>query len=246
MSRFRLRSRDYIDEPDRKRTFNEQLFTAISREYPWMTRVLSFGRDARWKRDMIASLSDWDQPVCVDLACGNGDLTYLLAERYPSGSVLGLDLTEAMLRQARERGPMPHVEFRRADMCETGLPPASCDVVTAGYALRNAPRLDAAITEVARMLKPGGEATLLDFSRPDSHLGQRLELAALRLWGGFWGLVRSANPDTYRYITDSLDRFPTRSRLHAMLEEAGLEVQHARRRFFGVIDIILVRKKSAA
>lgn len=243
MPPFTLKSKKFLDTPDRKRRFNEALFTAIAREYGWMTQVLSFGRDRGWKRELIDALPAGGRPVCADLACGNGELTRLLAQKYPGGLVVGLDLTEAMLMEARRHQGGAAVRYRRADMCATGLPSASQDIVTAGYALRNAPRLEDAVDEIVRILKPGGTAAILEFSRPDAKAGQWLERAALRAWGAFWGLVRTRNPDTYRYIADSLDRFPPQSEFHELLRGSGLIPKHTWRRFFGVIEIVLAQKE---
>lgn len=242
MPRFTLKSRDYIDTPRGKRDFNEQLFTVIAREYPWMTRVLSFNRDPAWKREIVAALRPCERPACLDLACGTGDLTRLLARRFPLGRVTGIDLTPAMLEQARRHHPLPNVAYRQGDMARTGIASASIDIVTAGYALRNAPRLEAAIAEIARILKPGGELAVLDFSRPDSRPAQHLETWVLHAWGAFWGTLRTGNADAYAYIADSLERFPSRGHLHAMLESAGLRIQLARRRFFGVIEIVIATR----
>ena len=237
-ARFTHKSRTCIGTPEGKRQFNRELFTSIAGEYAWMKQVLSLGRDSAWKRTMVESLSPRRRPVCVDLACGTGELGRLLTSRFPDATVVGVDLTEAMLREAR-RDAGPGQSFLQADMAATGLPAGAYDVVTVGYGLRNAAELDAAIAEMVRLLNPGGEAAILDFSRYDGRWAFSIELALLRFWGGLWGLLRSGNPDTYRYIADSLQQFPTRSSLHRMLETAGLRIRNSRRRLGGIIEIVI-------
>ncbi len=243
MSNFRLRSNQHLHSAASKRAFNRELFSAIAREYSCMSGILSFGRDIPWKRDMVADLPEFKAPRCLDLACGNGDLTKFLLDRYPQARIVALDLTRPMLDIARTRffgGPA--IEFIEADMTETGLPAESFDIITVGYGIRNAPTLAGALEEIARLLKPGGTVAVLDFSRWDRL--DWVELALLRLWGGMWGLIRSGNPDTYGYIADSLARYPRRSELHRRFSDCGLQAAKTRRRFCGVVETIIATKKA--
>ncbi|MCX6995654.1 MAG: class I SAM-dependent methyltransferase [Kiritimatiellaeota bacterium] len=163
-----------LREPDQKRRLTHGLFTGIAPEYDRITPLLSLGRDRSWKRALIRALPDFAQPCCLDLACGTGDLAFLLARRYPAGHILGLDLTEKMLELARQRNDCPNVSFACADMAHTSQAAASMDIVTGGYALRNASDIATALDEIARILKPGGVAAFLDFSKPASRLVQGL------------------------------------------------------------------------
>jgi demethylmenaquinone methyltransferase/2-methoxy-6-polyprenyl-1,4-benzoquinol methylase len=228
--------------PDRKRAFNEHLFTVVAGEYDFITKALSLGRDAAWKRQLVAGLPALSQPVCVDLACGTGDITRLLARRYPEGSVVGLDLTEPMLALARERTAESNVRYAQADMCATQLPAGTVDIVTGGYALRNAPRLETALAEIQRLLRPGGVATFLDFSKPPAGRAQRLELSVLKAWGGFWGCLLHASPRVYTYIAESLRRHPDRRELHAVIERSGFRIVGSACFFAGIIEIVTFRK----
>ena len=242
---FRLKPRDYLGEPSRKRQLNERLFTTVAPRYDRITRLLSFNRDRSWKRCLVNALPDLPQPVCLDLACGTGDLTLLLADRYPGGDILGLDLTPSMLALARARVNRPQVRFQCGDMARTGLEPASVDLVTGGYALRHAGDLAEALTEVHRVLRPGGRADFLDFSKSPGRSGQAVSHFLLKVWGGFWGLLLHRNPDVYGYIADSLKTFPDRRQLAMRLDEAGLRVLARRRFFFGLVEWVTVVKPAA-
>src|SRR5580692_11278296 len=154
--RFTLKIVDHLEAADKKKHYNEQLFTEISPRYDFITRALSLWRDASWKRDLITALPFRDQPLCLDLACGTGDITLLLAERFSEGRVVGLDITEPMLALARARTTQPNVRFVKEDMGCLSFGPESVDIVSGGYALRNAPDLEATVDEIHRVLKPGG------------------------------------------------------------------------------------------
>lgn len=236
----KLKLRDSLTTPDKKRELNEEMFSEIAAEYDRVTPSLSFGRDQAWKRDLIDSLSPLKSPRCLDIACGTGDLCELLVTRFPDAKMIGLDLTEAMLNIARARDP--RVTFQAGDMCRMDFPDASFDIVTGGYALRNAPDLKQTLGEIWRVLKPGGTAAFLDFSKPPSKVFQTLEDLALRFWGGLFGLLLHGNPEIYSYLAASLRQFPDRKVFHKLLEENGFTKIESRLFFFGVIERVTFRK----
>ena len=240
MTRYDLRTRDYLGVPTRKRHLNERLFTVVAPRYDCITRLLSFNRDACWKRRLVAALPDLPAPMCLDMACGTGDIAFQLAEKYPRGQVLGIDLTEAMLDVARARCHLPNVRFVRGDMGNTGLPSGSVDLITGGYALRNAGEVTEALREVHRLLRPGGIAAFLDFSRPANPLLSRTEAFLLTAWGGFWGVILHRNPAVYTYIADSLMASPDRRQLTRLFEAQGFRQRRLQYFFGGIVELRVV------
>jgi demethylmenaquinone methyltransferase/2-methoxy-6-polyprenyl-1,4-benzoquinol methylase len=232
MSRFLQKSQDWLDTPEHKRAFNAAHFAAAAARYDVATVAMSFGRDRHWKRQLIAGLPPHPHPCCLDLACGTGDLSRLLADRYPHGQIIGLDLTPAMLDLARQRGIPSNLHYLRGDMHALPLATASCDLVTGGYALRNAPELERAVAEIARVLRPGGQAAFLDFARAATPAGQRRQYRLLRFWCGLWGRLLSGSWEVHGYIADSLRVFPTDPELDRLLQSHGL-VLSARNRMMG-------------
>lgn len=235
-----------LEAPESKREYNERLFTEVAPRYDHITRLLSFGRDALWKRDLIARLPANNVARCVDVACGTGDLTALLRDRYPGARITGVDLTESMLVLARRRHADRDIEFIRGDMGRMELEDESVDLLTGGYALRNAPDLAAFLLEVRRVLRPGGTAAFLDFSKSDFRWRAGLDHALLKIWGGVWGCVFHRDPHVYGYIADSLRRFPARATLRREFQGAGLTVRDGLPRFMGMIEILWVRKDGPA
>jgi len=241
--RFTLKIGDSLRTSGKKRFYNERVFSEIAPRYDFITRALSFWHDAAWKRVLISWLPPLDAPVCADLACGTGDIAFLLAGKYPRGRVSGLDITEPMLALARRRNAHDNVRFIHGDMAGLPLTSGTADIVTGGYALRNAPDLATTIGEIHRVLKPGGVAAFLDFSKPSDPLLQRLEYWLLKGWTGLWGILLHGNHEVYSYIAESLDAFPDRAKLHGMLREKGFEVLQTRLNFFGITEILMVRKE---
>ncbi len=231
-----------LSNPEAKRALNREIFTAVAPRYQTITSLLSFHRDRAWKKRLVQDLPALAAPVCLDLACGTGDITLLLAEKYPAGRIVGMDLTEAMLEIARQRPAPASIEYHCRDMAQTGLAEKSVDLVTGGYALRNAGDLPSALAEIFRVLKPGGWAAFLDFSKPRSRLLQSVEAFLLTFWGGLWGWVFHRNPGVYTYIAESLAEYPDRRQLHQLFRGLGFEIHRSRLHFFGVMERLTVRK----
>jgi ubiquinone/menaquinone biosynthesis methyltransferase len=239
---FSLNIRSSIQTPDKKRRYNEGLFTRVATEYDGATRAMSLGRDQAWKRRLVGLLPALPAPRCVDLACGTGDITAALADRFPQGQVVGVDLTSAMIEVARQRCVQPNVSFRIQDMCRTDIAEGWADVVTGGYALRNAPVLDDALREIHRILRPGGSAAFLDFSKPPSRWQQAVQLPLLKAWGGFWGLVLHGGPE-HAYIAESLRQFPHRVALREQFARHGFKLHTARKCFGGMLEILVLERE---
>ena len=231
----KLGLRDSLTTPDKKRELNKELFGGIAANYDRTNAFLSFWRDRAWKRDLIGSLPPLNRPRCLDIACGTGDVCELLSLKYPDADVVGVDISEPMLTIARARMSGPSVTFREGDMCRMDFPDGSFDIVTGGYALRNAPDLKQALAEIRRVLKPGGSAAFLDFSKPPSRVFQCLEFLVLAVWTGICGLLLG-KPKEYSYIVASLRQFPDRLALHKLLEENGFAVIESRLFFLGVME----------
>jgi len=242
----RLNVRERLSDPQQKRELNEQLFSVVAPRYDAITRLLSFNRDRVWKERMVDALPPKTVPLCLDLACGTGDITFRLAAKYPDGRIIGLDLTEPMLERARARCPAPHIQFRRGDMGRTGLGSESVDIVTGGYALRNAGDLREVFAEIYRVLKPGGIGCFLDFSKPPGRTLQKVEALLLKSWGGLWGWIFHGDPGVYTYIAESLARFPDRRQLVMMFRSQGFEVQSSELFFCGIVQRITLRKSDPA
>lgn len=219
--------RTAFDTPDRKRAHNRALFATIADRYDLITRLLSFGQDARWKRTLIARAELQPGERVLDLACGTGDLAFAAAAR--GGRVIGLDLTHRMLQLASRKSAA--AAFLTGDMTHLPFAPHAFDVVTTGYGLRNVPDLTAAIDEIARVLRPGGRLLSLDFNRPESAPIRAAYLAYLTIVGGALGWLLHRDPDTYRYIPGSIRRYPGAAGVAALLTSRG---------FTGVIVVPLL------
>jgi demethylmenaquinone methyltransferase/2-methoxy-6-polyprenyl-1,4-benzoquinol methylase len=203
---------DAFSSPQSKRQYVRRLFATIADRYDLITRLLSYGQDARWKAKLVAIADVKAGERALDLACGTGDLAFAITAR--GARTIGLDITHRMLQIARRRAGSTRAMSSQAvpliagDMTSLPFRSDAFDLVTTGYGLRNVPDLDAAIAEIARVLKPRGRLLSLDFNKPESAVVRAAYLAYLTAVGSTLGWILHRNPDTYRYIPASIRRYP--------------------------------------
>jgi demethylmenaquinone methyltransferase/2-methoxy-6-polyprenyl-1,4-benzoquinol methylase len=212
---------DQIASPESKRRYVRRLFATIADKYDFITVVLSYGRDRRWKRRLVDLAAPTPGASALDLATGTGDIAFAISAR--GARVVGLDVTRRMIELARAKagGSVGAPGFLVGDMLALPFPGAAFDLVTMGYGLRNVPDLQAAIDEVFRVLKPGGQALSLDFNRPSNPLVRVVYLAYLRVVGGTLGWILHRDPDTYRYIPASIRNYPGAEAVARLMEARG-------------------------
>ena len=208
--------RERIATADGKRRFVRAIFATIADRYDFITVLLSYGQDRRWKRRLIELAAPRRGARALDLATGTGDIAFALAA---SGArVVGLDITMRMIQLARAKGAG---HFIVGDMLALPFPSGSFDIVTTGYGLRNVPDLATAIEEIGRVLSPGGQLLSLDFNRPSNRVVRTAYLAYLTLVGAALGWALHRDPDTYRYIPASIRQYPGAEAVARMFESRG-------------------------
>ena len=200
--------RSAISTPEGKRRYVKRLFHTIADRYDFITRFLSYGQDRRWKRRLIALAELTPDDRVLDLACGTGDILFEAAPRVRQA--IGMDLTHRMLQLAYQRAARegPSCQWVTGDMLALPFPDGHFTVVTTGYGLRNVPDLERSIEEIRRVLAPGGRLLSLDFNRPSHPIVRAGYLVYLTVVGSALGLLLHGDPDTYRYIPESIRRYP--------------------------------------
>lgn len=240
-----------MENPTEKKVYNEQLFTIVAPRYDLITKILSLGQDFYWKKKLIQSLPNNKPEKCVDLACGTGDITFALAEKFsdcmPACIIYGVDLTPSMLILAEKKkylkNNLNNIFFKQADMCMLPYSNESIDIVTGGYALRNAPSLDIVLAEISRVLKNGGTAAFLDFSKPKNKFLQNMGYYVLKYWGSFWGILLHRDHTVYAYIAESLAVYPDREALRLLLEKHGFRIEKSKLFFGGFLELLVCTKR---
>jgi demethylmenaquinone methyltransferase / 2-methoxy-6-polyprenyl-1,4-benzoquinol methylase len=231
--------RGAISTPSGKKHYVRRLFATIADRYDLITVLLSYGLDRRWKDRLISLAAITSTDRVLDLACGTGDI--LLRARRSARLAVGLDVTLRMLLHAATKTkPSPHLVA--GDMQELPFPSASFTVVTAGYGLRNVPRIEEAIDEIARVLAPRGRLLSLDFNRPAHPAVRAAYLTYLTIVGSVLGLVLHHDPDTYRYIPESIRNYPGADGVARLLAERGFTDVRVVRLLGGLMAIHLASR----
>ena len=209
--------RSAISTPEGKRQYVRRLFATIADRNDFITRFLSYGQDRRWKQRLIGLAAVCGDDRVLDLACGTGDLIFASAHR--ARYCVGLDLTQRMLQLARSRNA--RTPLVTGDMLALPFGESCFEVVTTGYGLRNASDLASAIQELLRVLVPGGRLLSLDFNKPGNRFVRGAYLAYLTGVGSMLGWVLHGDPNTYRYIPESIRQYPEATGVACMIEAAG-------------------------
>lgn len=215
---------EHISSKEKKQGYVNQMFEIIAPKYDFITVFLSYGMDHSWKRQLVSMAELTGSERVLDLACGTGDITFMMAKELPSGEAIGLDITQGMLviaEQKRREMNASNVVFNRADIMQLPYPDQTFDRVTGGYALRNVPDVAGALAEIHRVLKPGGRFFSLDFGHPPNRLYRWAYLNYLIAVGSITGILLHGDADTYRYIPESLKRYPGQRGIVEMMTRAG-------------------------
>lgn len=209
--------------PEEKAARVRSVFDRVAPSYDRMNDLMSLGLHRAWKAIAIAIARPRPGERILDLAAGSGDLAAALTRRVgPSGEVWLTDLNRRMLERGRDRlldaGALaPAVQ---CDAEKLPFPAAYFDCVTVGFGLRNMTRKEAALAEMARVLKPGGRLVVLEFSRVWAPLAPAYDWYSFRVLPWLGARV-AGDAGAYRYLAESIRRHPDQPALKAMLEAAG-------------------------
>jgi ubiquinone/menaquinone biosynthesis methyltransferase len=237
---------DAFGSPAAKSRYVRRLFATIADRYDLITAVLSYGQDARWKAKLVSIADVRQGERALDLAAGTGDIAFAIAAR--GGKTVAVDITHRMLQLAagksrvRDASAPARIDLITGDMTNLPLGTAVFDLVTTGYGLRNVPDLDAAIEEIARVLRPGGRLLSLDFNRPEQPMVRAAYLAYLTIVGSALGWVLHRDPDTYRYIPESIRRYPGAGGVADRLAARGFDHVTVIPLLFGLMSLHLAER----
>ncbi|MEJ2310334.1 MAG: bifunctional demethylmenaquinone methyltransferase/2-methoxy-6-polyprenyl-1,4-benzoquinol methylase UbiE [Gammaproteobacteria bacterium] len=204
------------------------VFDSVASRYDIMNDLMSFGIHRLWKHIAVDLAGVRSGMKVLDLASGTGDLASRFAGLVgPGGEVVMSDINLAMLEEGRKRmvdeGHAGNVDYMQIDAESIPFPDNSFHVVTIAFGLRNVTDKQQALREMYRVLKPGGRALVLEFSRPSSKPLEKLyDLYSFRALPLMGKLVAN-DADSYRYLAESIRMHPDQETLKEMMEQAGFE-----------------------
>lgn len=203
------------------------MFDNIAGDYDKLNHILSLDIDKSWRKKAVMEAADGSDALKIlDVACGTGDFAIAMAGKACSGSrITGVDLSEGMLAVCRDKIRAAHLEDRisveQGDCENLPFADATFDRVTAAFGVRNFEHLELGLSEMARVLKPGGKAVILELSVPDNPILRRFyNLYFLHLLPAIGGKV-SGDKGAYRYLPASVLKFPKPDKFMSMMISNG-------------------------
>lgn len=224
-----------------------QIFTDIATRYDRFNAMSSFGRYRAWLHTLIDKAPINSRSRMLDVAGGTGDVAFQACKQKRPGSILLTDLTPAMLDVAKERlakGEANGVPIELAVMDAQDIPYASesFDIVTMAYGIRNMPKRETALSEIYRVLTPGGSACILEFSTPPNPVMRCMYSAYLKYGIPEWGKLTTGQKEGFVYLSSSIKAFPDQEHFSKMLYDAGFSRVEYTNCTFGVAAVYIARK----
>jgi demethylmenaquinone methyltransferase/2-methoxy-6-polyprenyl-1,4-benzoquinol methylase len=230
-----------------------EMFTSIAPRYDLLNHVLSFNVDRLWWRRTARSfaqiLAESDSRV-LDLCCGTGDMAFAVRQQAASGvEIVGADFSHAMLQRARaksldkrlQKGNSPVPRWIEADALRLPFSGESFSLVTSAFGFRNLADYDAGLREIARVLRPGGECGILEFSEPAGAVGHLYRFYFRQILPRI-GTMISGVRGPYAYLPSSVERFPQPEEMLARMRRAGLREATWTPYTFGIAGLYRGRK----
>lgn len=216
------------------------MFNNISWRYDLLNRVLSFGIDIWWRKKAIETLRSRQPKYILDIATGTGDLALEALHLQPE-KIIGVDISEGMLEFGRKKlkdlGLEHKIDLRLGDSEQLQFPDNSFDAVMVSFGVRNFENLHIGLSEILRVLKPGGQLMVLEFSKPQNalvrfgyNLYNRTPLPLI-------GKLLSKDSSAYTYLPESVQAFPEGDAFVNILTSIGFKEAKALPLTFGISSI---------
>ena len=201
------------------------VFTSVASKYDVMNDVMSAGIHRIWKDAMMDWLAPRPGQRLLDVAGGTGDVAFRFLGRAAGATATVLDMTESMLVEGRKRAEAERMadqlDWVVGDAMALPFPDNSFDVYTISFGIRNVTRVQDALNEAFRVLKPGGRLMVLEFSQLPNPMMQKLyDLYSFNVIP-VMGQVITGDRDSYQYLVESIRKFPDQESFAAMIRKAG-------------------------
>jgi len=201
------------------------MFSAIAPRYDLLNRLLSAGRDRVWRREAVRATRLPHDGRLVDICTGTADMTLEAARQYPGALIAGVDFSAPMIELGRRKAAgvqgAERVFLAVAPAEVLPFPDGAFDAATVAFGLRNVPDRRQALSEMRRVLRPGGRAVVLEFTTPPGRLFRAIYLWYFHRVLPFIGGVISRHPTAYSYLPASVAEFPTPKDLANWMVQEG-------------------------
>lgn len=216
------------------------MFDRIAPRYDLLNRVMSARVDQLWRRRLLSDLAPRDGERLLDLCAGTMDVAAMARKRVPGLAIVGADFSFQMLSRGVEKTGLP---ASQADAMSMPFKPASFDLATVTFGIRNVDHWENGLVEIARVLKPGGRLGILEFFRAESAGPRFVHGLYNRVALPILGRVLSPDPEAYRYLVQSMEKFASMPEFLAGAERAGFRDVKGETLFPGVCGLVTAVRK---
>lgn len=210
---------------DQKAGLVHGVFTSVASKYDIMNDVMSMGIHRVWKDAMMDWLAPRPGQRLLDVAGGTGDISFRFLKRAPGAESVVLDMTESMLVEGRKRAEAAQMaeslDWVTGDAMQLPFEDNQFDVYTISFGIRNVTRIQDALSEAYRVLKPGGRLMVLEFSQlPNPMMQKAYDLYSFNVIPRM-GQMIAGDHDSYQYLVESIRKFPDQDTFAQMIRTAG-------------------------
>ncbi len=231
----------YKDQQVTKKEQVATMFNNISKTYDFLNHFMSLGIDIVWRKMAIKELLKDKPQTILDVATGTGDFAFEALEILKPKKIVGVDISEGMLAIAKEK----IIKRKKSDVFEVKLGDSekllfendSFDAITVAYGVRNFENLEKGIADMLRVLKPGGKAVILEFSKPKVFPVKQLYNFYFQHVTPTIGKVFSKDASAYSYLPESVNAFPDGKSFTALMDKVGYKDTKCRPLAFGICSI---------
>jgi demethylmenaquinone methyltransferase/2-methoxy-6-polyprenyl-1,4-benzoquinol methylase len=218
-----------------------EMFDDIAPRYDFLNRFLSAGIDVQWRKKALAELKFPKPQYLLDVATGTADVAIMAARILKPQKIVGIDISNGMLDLGRKKllkgGLEKQIELQTGDSEAINFPEASFDAVTVAFGVRNFANLEKGLSEIYRVLKPGGKLVVLEFSKPKIIGIQQFYNLYMGIVAPGVGSIFSKNRDAYQYLHDSVQKFPEGNAFTDILNKTGFKENTCKRLSLGICSI---------
>jgi demethylmenaquinone methyltransferase / 2-methoxy-6-polyprenyl-1,4-benzoquinol methylase len=230
----------YKDASGSKKSQVAQMFNSIAGKYDFLNHFLSAGIDIYWRKKAIGLLQKSKPARILDIATGTGDLAIEALKVNPE-KVTGIDISEGMLAVGREKiqkkGLAHKIELLSGDSENLQFEANSFEAVTAAFGVRNFENLEKGLSEMHRVLKPGGRVVILEFSKPTAFPMKQAYNFYFKNILPVFGKVISKDQAAYTYLPESVQAFPDGNEFLKILDKVGFKNTQWQPLTFGICSI---------
>ncbi len=219
----------------------ERMFDNIAHRYDFLNHFLSLGIDNVWRKKAIKNLNTIQPKSVLDIATGTGDVAFAINKNIKPETLVGLDLSEGMLKFAREkakkRGLENTISFVKGDSENLEFADNSFEGVIVSFGVRNFENLEKGLAEIHRVLKPNGKLVVLEFSKPKKFPVKNLYNFYFNNILPLWGKLISKDQSAYTYLPESVKAFPEGNAFCGIMQKQGFSVVEQKPLTFGICTI---------